>query len=93
MNTITRERDPSFYPDSRKRLEAITTDAAALASFDAMVECIAAGDYEADDDEARRGRADDALSACLGDMFRLNISLDHVFLNKGEPFLSPEVAA
>ncbi len=39
MKTITRQRESSFdYDACRKRLEAITTDAAALASFERVAQ-------------------------------------------------------
>ncbi len=91
MNTTTRE--PLDYGECRKRLQAITTDAAILDSFDRMAESVAAGDTEALDDEVRMGRSDDALDTFLSDALRLNISLGYVFFGTGEPSMSPQVAA
>jgi hypothetical protein len=76
------------YDAARERLSSITTDPAALASFDSMVESEAAGDAEAFDDDARIARWNDAMGAFLGNNQRLNISLDWLFLGKGEPLLS-----
>jgi hypothetical protein len=89
MNTTTR----LDYGECRKRLCAITTDAAILDSFDRLAECTAAGDDEAFDDAERMARADEALDGFLSDDLRLNISLDYIFGGRGKPFLSPEVAA
>ncbi len=68
MNTITR----IDYDACRKRLQAITTDAAALASFE------------------RVAQSGEAESEFLAAVMRLNISLDYVFIGKGEPFLTAE---
>ena len=86
----TTHKPDTFYPDSRKRLIAITNDAAMLASFDAMVESEAAEEAEAFDDQARQTRWNDAMGGFLANIERRNISLNHVFLDKGEPFLLPE---
>ncbi|MEE8454952.1 MAG: hypothetical protein V3R90_09425, partial [Limibaculum sp.] len=67
MKTITRE--PFDYDACRERLRAITTDAAALDSFERV---------------AQSGKME---SEFLEAVARLNISLDHVFLGTGEPFL------
>ena len=73
MNTTTRE--PLDYGECRKRLQAITTDAAALDSFERVAQC---------------GEVNDEFLEAVA---RLNISLDYVFADRSEPFLSPEVAA
>ena len=86
-------RAPLDYNECRKRLQAITTDAAILDSFDRLAECTAAGDDEASDDAERMARADEAFDGFLSDDMRLNISLDYVFGGRGKPFLSPEAAA
>ena len=68
MNTTTH----IDYGECRKRLQAITTDAAALDSFERVAQT---GEMESEFLEA---------------VARLNISLDHVFTDRGEPFLSAE---
>ncbi len=94
MNTTERKPESSFsYDDSRKRLQAITTDAAALASFDRMRKSEAAGDADAFNDQARITCWNDAMGGFLADTARLNISLDYVFGGRREPFLSPEGAS
>ena len=42
--TDTTTREPLDYGECRKRLQAITTDAAILDSFDRLAECTAVGD-------------------------------------------------
>ena len=90
---MTTHKPDNFYPDSRMRLEAITNDAAMLASFDAMVESADAGDGDVPDNDPRGERWNAAMGDFLADIARLNISRNHVVLDKGRPFLSPEVAA
>ncbi len=73
MKTTERKPESSFsYDDSRKRLQAITTDAAALDSFELV---------------AQSGEVNEEFLEAVA---RLNISLDHVFVGGGEPFLSAE---
>ena len=91
MNTITAE--PFDYDACRKRLRAIITDAAALASFDRMAEGEMAGDAEAFDDKARLGRWNDALGKYVANAIRLNISLDYIIGGRGEPFMAKEGAS
>ena len=91
--TTTTEREPESRIDCdacRKRLQAITTDPAMLASFDRMVESQAAGEAEAFNDPAKMTRWNDAMGGFLADAARLNISLDYIFGGRGEPFMSPE---
>ena len=91
MNTTTRE--PLDYGECRKRLQAITTDAAILDSFDGLAESMAAGDDEAFDDAERMARSDEAFNRFLSDDMRLNISLDYIFGDRNGLPLPPEVAA
>ncbi len=86
-------REPFDYGECRKRLRSVTTDAEIIASLDRVAECSAAGDSEAFDDQARMDRTDNALEDFLGDALQLNISLDYIFGGRGEPFMSPGVAA
>ena len=86
-------REPLDYSECRARLQAITADAAILESFDRLAECAAAGDDGPCVDLERMTRAEEAFDVFLSDDMRLNISLDYVFGGRGEPFLSPEVAA
>jgi len=87
MNTTTRE--PIDYAAARKRLQAATADAAALASFDCMVESVAAGDGDVPDNDPRGERWNEAMGGFLANAERLNIGLDYVFGGRGEPILPP----
>ena len=78
------------YDAARARLSSITTDPAALASFDSMVESETAGDGEAFDDDARMTRWNDAMGGFLKNTLRLNISLDYLFGDRREPFMAME---
>ena len=69
---ITGRQSRLSKASSPKRLQAITTDAAALDSFERVAQ---SGEMESEFLEA---------------VARLNISLDHVFADRGEPFLSAE---
>ena len=82
-------REPLDYGACKKRLQAITHDAAILASFDRLAECAAAGDDGPDVDLKRMIRAEAAFDEFLRNDMRLGISLDYVFGGRGEPFLSP----
>ena len=63
MNTTTREPEPGFsYDDCRKRLQAITTDAAALDSFERIAQ---SGEMEQEFFEATL-----RLNISLGYVFR-----------------------
>ena len=85
--------EPFDYAACQKRLRSVTAEAEIIASFDRMVDGDLAGDSEAFDDPARLARSNDAMSSFLTDTARLNFSLDYIFGGRGEPFLSPGVAA
>lgn len=88
MTTTTHKPD-TFYPDSRNRLlEIATTDAAILRSFDAMVESSNERDDDVPDDDPRLARRNAAMGVFMADIARLNISMNYVFMDRGDPYLA-----
>ena len=84
-----REPESSFdYDACRRRLRAVTTDAAMLDSFDRMAASEIAGDAEAFDDEPRITRWNHAMKAFIENAIRLNISFDYIIGGRGEPFIA-----
>lgn len=72
----------TFYADARKRLIAVTDDAAVLAALDRMAESAGGDDRE----------TDAALGVFLREAARLNLSLDYIFCGAGEPHMRWERA-
>ena len=84
-----REPESSFdYDACRRRLRAVTTDAAMLDSFDRMAASEIAGDSEAFDDKPRITRWNAVMKAFIGNAIRLNISFDYIIGGRGEPFVA-----